>query len=232
MTNYRQKDIITELRYQLRMSEQEIPNLKIVDSHLWIALQNAAISYDQTELPWIDLGANLTTAIKKASSDMLGNLAESAVCSFTVDMSPSDFSENFGRRQNWEDLQEDIRINYHQARFSAIYWGGVRDFAIKSKIDCQSAFHIPMGIIETISECSTGDIIDFCHGYTHLQRFRLMSSQNDCLLLLNLARNLIGNNGSQSIKFRNSGTLRGAKLQKSYRWALTNNKYNGGNYEI
>lgn len=184
---YSHSDVAQGIRGHLGINSNDLPSLSTMDSLLWQAAAKALKSDDAIrELEWLQLGALLSSVIKDANTELVGKLSEKAVCSFIVDVSEEDFLCNFGRQEYWQSLAIDARINYFRARFSSIYWCSVRDFAVKSKRDCKSVFHIPMSIIEMLAESTTSQIIDYCHGFPHLQHFKLTCPVRDCLLIAKL----------------------------------------------
>lgn len=184
---YSNTDVAQGIRAHLGINSNDLPSLSTMDSLLWQACAKALKSDSAIrELEWIELGALLSSVIKDASNELIGKLSEKAVCSFIADVSEEDFLLNFGRQEYWQSLAIDARINYFRARFSSIYWCSVRDFAVKSKRDCKSVFHLPNSIIEMLAESTTSQIIDFCHGFPHLQHFKLTCPTKDCLLIAKL----------------------------------------------
>ena len=184
---YSHSDVAQGIRAHLGINSNDLPSLSTMDSLLWQAAARALKSDNAIrELEWLRLGAQLSSVIKDATNELVGKLSEKAVCSFIVDVSEDDFLANFGRQEYWHSLAKDARINYFRARFSSIYWCSVRDFAVKSKRDCKSVFHIPTSIIEMLAESTTSQIIDYCHGFPHLQHFKLTCPIKDCFLIAKL----------------------------------------------
>lgn len=188
MSQFSQKNMAGNIRSLLAINSTDLPKLQPIETLLWSAVQNALVNADDliVELEWLGLGAQLSNILKKANAEVIGKLSETAICSFRSEISEESFLTHFGRHEEWHTLQADVRINYFRARFASIYWCSVRDFAVKSKRDCMSIFHLPWSLIEVLSESSTSQIIDFCHGYPLLQRFRLMCSPEDCVRIANV----------------------------------------------
>lgn len=198
MIAYSPKEVAVNLRTHLQLNFAELPKYQVTDTQLWLAVKKA-LSMDPRvkELDWIDLGGALSEAVKNASSEVIGRLAEPSVCSFIADVSEDDFLNVFGRQGEWTSLQKDARINYYRARFGSVYWCSVRDYAVKSKMDCISLFHIPYSIAEVVAESSTSQIIDFCHGHPELQRFALTCEKEDCLRIVEAVKQGTGTIGQQ-----------------------------------
>ncbi|WP_443743357.1 hypothetical protein [Sutterella sp.] len=176
------------IRIQLALTSTELPNLRTMETNLWNAVKYA-LEVDETEkeLHWLRLGPQLSSVLRTATPNLIGMLAESSVCSFIADIREDDFRKKFGHSEEWSSLRSDARINYYIARFASIYWCSVRDFAVKSRCDCQSVFHLPLSIIDMVADSTTSQIIDFCHGEISLQKFQLTSKIVDCI---NVARHI------------------------------------------
>ena len=180
------REIAMGLRAHLAINSNELPKLALMDGNLWRAVHSALTDDPATvELDWVNIGPHLASIIKRASFEAIGKLTEVSVCSFITETKEEDFLEFFGRQESWQTLHHEARVNYYRARFASIYWSSVRDFAVRSKLDCESVFHIPRSMIETVAESTTSQIIDFCHGHPHLQRFSLTCSPEDCLVIAN-----------------------------------------------
>ena len=213
MTRVNDKSVTLNLRALLNLNETELPKYQIMDAQLWLAVKKAlsADSY-MKELDWLDLGPALSESLRTAPAEVIGRLAEPAVCSFTARISEKNFLANFGRQEDWTSLQKEARISYYRARFASVYWCSVRDYAVKSKSDCLSLFHLPMSIIAAVAESTTSQIIDFCHGYPGLQRFGLSCDREDCMRVIQCMQDQNGTLGSDLRLLR-------ARLLKSNRCA-------------
>lgn len=189
MIAYSQKDVALNIRTLLQLNFAELPKFQIMDAQLWLAVRKAlAAESAAKELDWLDLGPAVSEAVRTAGAEVIGRLAESAVCSFVPLISEDDFLSRFGRQGDWSSLQKDARINYYRARFGSIYWCSVRDYAVKSRTDCMSFFHIPYSIAEVVAESTTSQVIDYCHGYPEMQRFGLSCDKEACLRVAEAAR--------------------------------------------
>ena len=184
MTSFAKRNIAQGLRAHTEISRLEMPKIQLMDFQMWQTLQLAlATGGDTGTVDWVDLGIQLSETLRNASSELIGKLAESASCSFRIDIPEETFLEKFGRRADWDQLRSDLPVTYFRARFAFNYWSSVRDFAVKSKKDCMAAFHLPWSMIDILAESSTSQVIDFCEGYPQLQRFSLNCSVQDCLAI-------------------------------------------------
>lgn len=202
--------VTQNLRAHLHMSSSELPKIGIMDMQMWSAVKAALSSEDSAaELSWLNLGVRLSYLVRNANAETIGKLAEASVSSFITDIREDVFLKYFGRREDWKSLSCYAEILYYRARFASIYWCSVRDFAVKSKIDCLSVFHLPWSMIEVLAESTTSQIIDFCHGYPDLQQFKLTCPISDCELVIDRMQYAEGTSQTQQ------ALLFAAKLLKS-----------------
>lgn len=170
------------MRTQLSMNSTDLPRVQVIDAMLWGAVSTALSSEEAVkELDWLHIGAALSQMVKGATPELVGRLSESAVCSFVTKIKEEVFLDTFGRQEHWQTGHAGVRMDYLRARFASIYWCAIRDFAVKSRRDCLSVFHIPSSVIEVLAESNTSQIIDFCHGNPQLQVFELTCKPEDCL---------------------------------------------------
>lgn len=192
-------DIGQEIRSIVKLNSDSLPKMRLLDLRMLKALQNAlqsaAVGNHVQELEWINLGPQLSSVIRSATPELLGRLAESSSCTFIAGITEEDFLTYFDQHEEWDYMRRDLSINYYRVRFASTYWTSVRDFAIKSRLDCMSIFHLPLSIIDILAESSTTQVIDFCHGFPGLQKFRLNCSSEDCLAVVR--QYLAGMEGSQ-----------------------------------
>lgn len=190
MSAVNSKEVVLGLRSQLSLNVAELPNFRNTEVQLWRALHQALLDDETAKakaLSWIDLDSNLCDALRsQKASSIIGKLCESSVCSFAAVVSEDDFMENFGKHGEWVSLYKDARIQYFRARFASIYWCSIRDYAVRSRADCISIFHISPHIVNVIADSLTSDIIDYCHGFPNMQSFRLTCRQKDCSVIASL----------------------------------------------
>lgn len=186
---YFTRKIAHGLRTSLAMSNSGLPNYRTMDSWMWSSIKEALMMEDKVaEFEWLNFGPFLTKELRKAPRKVIRDLSETSICSFRVKIDEGDFVRHFGRHVTWKSLHKDMRINYYRARFASIYWCSVRDYAVSSIPDCVSVFRLPKSIVEVLSESSTSQIIDFCHGFSHLQTFDLTCPVEDCLRIIDLQK--------------------------------------------
>lgn len=123
MTSFAKRNIAQGLRAHTEISRLEMPKIQLMDFQMWQTLQLAlAAGGDTGTVDWVDLGIQLSETLRNASSELIGKLAESASCSFRIDMPEETFLEKFGRRADWDQLRSDLPVTYFRARFAFNYW--------------------------------------------------------------------------------------------------------------
>ena len=102
------------------------------------------------------------------------------MCSFKTTMSEEQFLSVWGTSHRWDELDQEFGIHETRGKFALLYWGAVRDVAVRSPTACKSIFQLPMSIIERLASSSTMELIEFCFSDFNLQRFRLTFPEADC----------------------------------------------------
>lgn len=191
---YSTKDVSHGLRTHLAMNSTELPNYQSIDASLWSSIKEALASESsQLDLSWLNISLLFAKELRNAPLRIVKDLSESSICSFKALISEDDFLNYFGRHETWKNLHQDLRISYYRSRFASIYWCSVRDYAVKSKHDCISIFRLPPSIVDVLAESSTSQIIDFCHGFSELQKFELSCPLEDCFRIIEVCEHFPNN---------------------------------------
>lgn len=201
-------EVGNELRYVLNLSKNEVPKNQMNEVHMWTLIQETLRSHSLNcakELPWLNLGANLSKLLRTAPQATIGALSESSSSSFRCLISESEFLYEFGQYSP----SKEYKIDYARMRFAIMYFGAIRDFAIKSDRDCKSIFHVPNSMIQTLAGSSTSQVVEFCHANACRLHFELTCPVSDCARIAELVKQL-----NDAMPWKNKN-LQLAKLIKS-----------------
>lgn len=164
--------------------------MKDTDICLFKALRDETQIFDAGSSTWVmprfclELQPVVIQMLAKASDELIGYWASGSVCTFCSTISVKDFSDHFGRRLHYNELDR-TKATFLISQFSTYYWQSVREFSVRDPLDAAVRFRLPVEIVKSLACSPVQAIYDFCFGFPNIQHFELTCLESDLLAIGN-----------------------------------------------
>lgn len=164
--------------------------MKDTDICLFKALRDETQIYDAGSSTWamprfcLELQPLVIQMLANASDELIGYWSSGSVCTFRSTISKKDFSEHYGHRLRYNELDR-TQATFLVSQFASYYWQSVRKLGIRDSLDAALRFRLPVEIVKSLACSPVHAIYDFCFGFPGIQHFELTCLESDLLNISN-----------------------------------------------